>query len=195
MAIEERRREAEENEVRRQQVVRDAQKREKRRVKALLAKQAEAEEQLRRVQADRERDQRLRKERRQLTKQARLENVERQRRKDEYRRLKTLKHMQDRQKKTEELLQKRSELLEQRKMVALATKKQRDVILQAMEEAKTKKNWKAASRRIDAAMANNPLVRGVDRMDVMRGGVLTTCLAITTLTLLLLLLFGTGHDW
>lgn len=83
--------------------------------------------------------------------------MERQRRKDEYHRLKTLSRMQERAKRTEDLLQKRTGLLAQRKQIAIATKKQREVILRAMDEAKTKKNWKAASKKIAAAMSSNPL--------------------------------------
>jgi len=86
-----------------------------------------------------------------------LENVERQRRKDEYHRLKTLSRMQKRAKRTEDLLQKRETLLAQRKAIAIATKKQREVIVRAMEEAKSKKNWKAASQKIAKAMAIDPM--------------------------------------
>lgn len=86
-----------------------------------------------------------------------LENVERQRRKDEYMRLKTLSRMQERAKRTEQLLTKRQKLLAQRKQIAIATKKQREVILRAMDEAKTKKNWKSASKKIAQAMSNDVL--------------------------------------
>ena len=86
-----------------------------------------------------------------------MENVERQRRKDEYMRLKTLSRMQERAKRTEQLLTKRQKLLAQRKQIAIATKKQREVILRAMDEAKTKKNWKSASKKIAQAMSNDVL--------------------------------------
>ena len=66
------RREAEEDEQRRLMVLEEAKHNEQQRVAVLLEKQDEADEHMRRLAADREREQRLRKEKRALVKQARV---------------------------------------------------------------------------------------------------------------------------
>ena len=61
----------------------------------------QAEKVLDQVKADQEREHELRKERRRLIKQAKLDNIERQKRREEYQRMKLLKQMEERNRKVE----------------------------------------------------------------------------------------------
>lgn len=116
------------------------------------AAQEEQAIQLQRIQADRERENRLRKERRDLTKRAKLENVERQRRREEYLRMQTLAKLHERDEKMRDMLSKKAALVEQRRDIAIQTKRRREAIVKAMDEAKITKNWDSAGKKIAEAM-------------------------------------------
>lgn len=56
--------------------------------------------------------------------------------------------------KIDDMLTAKEQLMKKRQEIALVTKRQRAAIVKAMEEAKRKKNWAAASTTIQAAMTS-----------------------------------------
>lgn len=149
----------------------------------LIARQETAEETLARVTAERERELALRRERKALVQQMRvraaarwachralacmrtlpahtrravqLANVERQRRKEEYMRLKTLQHVQAMEARTDVMMSEKEQLLERRKRAAIRAKIQRDLIAETMEKVRTTKKWDHATETLGSTFSSS----------------------------------------
>lgn len=123
------------------------------RKESLMAKQEEAAEILRKVEADKSREQALKRERRALIQEAKADKVERQRKRDEFYRMQTLEKLREKAERTEHMLTEKDKLLQERRELQLQVKKQRQVIMEAMETAKRKKDWKKAEATINMALS------------------------------------------
>ena len=79
----------------------------------------------------------LLKERENLKKQLKQENVERIRRVQEYRRLETLRKINEGDRRTEETLRRKEEIIAQRRRAGLKTKMQKDQIMEVLEKSRS----------------------------------------------------------
>ncbi len=78
----------------------------------------------------------LQKERENLNKQLKLENVERIRRINEYKRLETLRKISEADRRTEEMLNRKQDIIAQRRQAGLKTKMQKDEIMSVLESSR-----------------------------------------------------------
>ena len=78
----------------------------------------------------------LAKERENLNKQLKLENVERIKRIQEYKRLETLRKISEGDQRTQDMLKRKEEIVEQRRMAGLKTKMQKDEIMSVLESSR-----------------------------------------------------------
>ena len=76
------------------------------------------------------------KEKENLNKQLKQENVERIRRIQEYKRLETLKKISEGDKRTEDMMRRKEEIIQQRRLAGLKTKMQKDEIMNVLESSR-----------------------------------------------------------
>lgn len=110
------------------------------RVHELVAKQEQAEENLSNVMEQKLRMHKLKRERINLNMEAKMINVERQKRVAEYKRLQTLRKIKEDEEKVLRIEQEKERMLQRRKAAAVEVKLRRNKIAQSMEKLrKTKK--------------------------------------------------------
>lgn len=131
------RRQSELQERRRQMVLAQSRRDEERRKQELLGNLEKEDENVRRVREARERELAISHEKKMLRNQMKLENVERMRRIGEYRRLEYVRKINEADKRTKEMMERKQQLIAMRKQNALKVKVQKDKILNVMEQAKT----------------------------------------------------------
>jgi hypothetical protein len=139
-------------ELRRQAALAKAREEEEEKKQLLIAKAEDEEKVLGSMEADKQREHMLRIEKRRLQEQAKADAVTRQKRREEYERLETLRKIQDKAEKIEMMQEEQKRLREERRRIALATQRQKDQVMRAMEEAKRKGDWKAARAIIEKSL-------------------------------------------
>ncbi|CAM9656544.1 unnamed protein product [Choristocarpus tenellus] len=92
----------------------------------------------------------IQKERNELQKQLKMENVDRIHRIQEYKRLETLRQIHEADKRTEDMVRRKENIIQQRRKAALEVKMQKETIARIMEEAK--RNKAAAARMMKEAV-------------------------------------------
>ena len=105
------------------------------------------------VQAIREKEHEILKEKKSIRTQMKLENVERVHRVSEYKRMGTLKKIEDVNGRVKNMLQMRRSLIDDRRRAAAQTKRQKEEIAAVMEEVRT--NASKAAKLIGKAMSGN----------------------------------------
>lgn len=98
----------------------------------------EADEQhLETLRREREQEQLLAKEAKEVKMELKRDNVERIKRIREYRRLETMRKLNENSRRTDELLQKKKDLLNERRKAAHEAKVQKDMLMQKLEKTKS----------------------------------------------------------
>jgi len=124
-------------EQRRLMVLAQTRRDEERRKEELTERFAEEEINVQRVKEAQDRNHMLIREKKGLRQAMKLENVNRIKRISEYRRLETLRRIHEGDKRIEEMMRRKSEIVESRKNNALKVKIQKDALMRVMEEAQT----------------------------------------------------------
>lgn len=138
-------------EQRRLMVLAQTRRDEERRREALRQSFADEEVNVQRVKEARERHHMLVKEKKNLQTAMKLENVHRIKRIGEYTRLETLRQIHEGDKRIEQMLKRKGDIVEQRKMNAQSVKIAKDNLLKVMEDARA--NGNKASKLIKEFMA------------------------------------------
>lgn len=123
-------------EQRRKMVLEQTKRDEERRKAALLGKFENEDELVRRVREAREREHNIAHEKKMLRNQMKLENVERIRRIAEYRRLEYQRKIDEADRRTKNMMERKEELIAMRKENARKIRSQKDKLVKIMEEAK-----------------------------------------------------------
>ena len=124
----------------RKMILEETRREESMRVHELVAKQEQAEENLSNVMEQKLRMHKLKRERINLNMEAKMINVERQKRVAEYKRLQTLRKIKEDEEKVLRIEQEKERMLQRRKAAAVEVKLRRNKIAQSMEKLrKTKK--------------------------------------------------------
>jgi hypothetical protein len=105
------------------------------------------------VQAIREKEHQIIKEKKVIRTQMKLENVERVHRVNDYKRMTTLKKIEDVDGRVKGMLSMKQKLVADRRMAAAQTKRQKEMIAGVMEEVRT--NASKAAKLIGKAMSGN----------------------------------------
>jgi len=137
------------NEHRRKLAAQEADGKEEMRKTSILTKRAQQEDYAKQKAAARTRELALKREKRALETQIKRNNVERQARADEFRRRRLEQQLNNQLKRTETMLQKKSDLLLTRKQFSIAAKKKKDSLQHQMTIIKAQKNWKKANKVLD----------------------------------------------
>ena len=95
----------------------------------------------------------LLKEKENLNKQLKQENVERIKRIQEYKRLETLKKISEGDRRTEEMMKRKGEIIQQRRIAGLKTKMQKDQIMEVLES--TRANGGRAIKMLTAVLQDD----------------------------------------
>ena len=138
-------------EQRRLMVLAQTRRDDERRREALRQSFADEEINVQRVKEARERHHMLAKEKKNLQAAMKLENVNRIKRIDEYKRLETLRQIHEGDKRIEQMLKRKDDIVEQRKMNAQTVKIAKDNLVKVMEEARA--NGNKASKLMKGIMA------------------------------------------
>jgi len=104
--------------------------------KSLLKKFQDDGEYLSAVFEERQKELQVEVERKELVKQLKLDNVERMKRKQDYERQETLRKMTESERRTEEMLRKKGDLVQQCRLAAREAKIQKDKIISIVEQSK-----------------------------------------------------------
>ncbi|GMI36071.1 hypothetical protein TeGR_g10542 [Tetraparma gracilis] len=96
----------------------------------------------------------LLKEKENLNKQLKQENVERIKRIQEYKRLETLKKISEGDKRTEEMMRRKEEIIQQRRIAGLKTKMQKDEIMSVLESSRA--NGSRAIKMLTQVLKEEP---------------------------------------
>lgn len=139
----------------RQMVLDEARREEERKKEFLLQRQREVEQNVQQVQDTQSHQLALKKEYRRIQHQLKLDKVERMKRIQEYKRLETLRKLQETEQRTEAMLSEKDELVKRRKQLAVRSKIQRDLIMRTMENVKITKKWNQASKTIEKVMGKS----------------------------------------
>eukprot|EP00620_Florenciella_sp_RCC1587_P018944 CAMPEP_0182573454 /NCGR_PEP_ID=MMETSP1324-20130603/20224_1 /TAXON_ID=236786 /ORGANISM="Florenciella sp., Strain RCC1587" /LENGTH=611 /DNA_ID=CAMNT_0024788569 /DNA_START=90 /DNA_END=1925 /DNA_ORIENTATION=- len=124
-------------EQRRLMVVAQARRDEERRKEELQERFEEEELNVQRVKEARDRNHMLQREKKTLRTSMKLENVNRVKRIQEYKRLETLRRIHEGDKRISEMMERKTDIVETRKKNALQVKIQKDMLMHMMDEAKT----------------------------------------------------------
>ena len=108
---------------------------------------------LKQVRQVREQQQRLKIEQSALKSGARMRNVERQQRKQEYKRMMTLRKLEESEARTRDMLEQREALIKKRREAAINAKRQRDHVKSAMQKIRVHKNWKKGTELLKPLMS------------------------------------------
>ena len=138
-------------EQRRLMVLAQTRRDEERRKEDLVRSFADEEVNIKRVREARERNQMLIKEKKDLRTAMKLENVNRIKRIQEYRRLETLRRIHEGDKRITSMLARKQDIVDTRKQNALKVKIQKDNLVRVMDEAKAKGT--SAAKMIKTIMA------------------------------------------
>jgi len=125
----------------------------------LLAQQEAMDENLRRIEAGRQRERQLKKEVKLLNMQMKQDTVERMKRVEEYKRLETIRMLKEQEDRTNKMMAQKKHILMQRKKAGVDAKLQRDKIQGAMEKVKISKKWHQAGAILNKAMASDKPAR------------------------------------
>lgn len=137
-------------EQRRRMILIGKRKEEEKKAETLLVKFEEDEMHVEKVQEMRERELQIHKEKKDLMRQMKYENVDRVGRVKEYQRISTLKKIEDTDSRIKNMLDQRQTLIQERRRAAAETKKQKDAIAKVMEEVRT--NATKANKLISQAL-------------------------------------------
>ena len=95
------------------------------------------QERIQRINRETKRERKLAKERKDLQKQLKMDNVERIKRSWEYHRNETLKKVSDDDKRIHDMMEKKKQIIELRKKAAYEAKIEKDRVVRLLEQAKT----------------------------------------------------------
>lgn len=123
-------------EQRRKMIIMQQKREEEKRKEQLLSQFEEEEEHVEEVIYTRKKEVEVMKERKTLRMQMKAENVNRVKRINDYEAMKTLKKIEDNEKRTEQLYEQKRSLIEQRKRAAAEARLQKEQMLRAMESLK-----------------------------------------------------------
>lgn len=140
-------------EQRRRMILLQKRKEEEKKAEDMLVKFDEDEVHVMEVQAIREKEHEILREKKNIRTQMKLENVERVHRVGEYKRMGTLKKIEDVDGRVKNMLQMRRSLIDDRRRAAAQTKRQKEAIAAVMEEVRT--NASKAAKLIGKAMTGN----------------------------------------
>lgn len=124
-------------EQRRKMILLQQRKEEEAKAEGMLEKFESEEEHLAAVQARRDKDMYLAKERKSLKTQLKLENVQRVMRINDYRRMSTQKKIHENDQRISKMVEQRAALVEERRRAAIATKQQKESLSRVMDEVRT----------------------------------------------------------
>ena len=137
-------------------ILEETRREEERKKQSLLRKQDETELNVRLTQEAHQRQLVLRKEQKIINKQLKSDNVERQKRVQEYQRLETLRKLREQEERTERMLQQKELLVQARRAAAIKSKIQRDTIVETMEQVKVTKKWGKATKSLNKVLGTSP---------------------------------------
>lgn len=155
-------------EQRRQIILMQQRKEEEKKAEALLVKFDEEEAHVEEIKEVRMRDHEIHRERKNLRTQMKLENVKRVQRVGEYKRMGTLKKIEDTDHRTRSMLEQKKALIEERKRAAAATKIQKEAIAKVMEEVRT--NASKANKIISQALSGKVTLESLTAPGGGKGG-------------------------
>lgn len=154
--------EIEMQEQRRRMIILQQRREEERKKETMLQKFAEDEKHVETIKEMHHHEQKLIKERKLLQIQMKAENVERVKRMAEYKRLNTLKKIEDNDNRTKSMVEQRQQLIAQRRETSIKTKKQKEDINTLMDGVRTDANKAnkiismALSGKVDLAELASP---------------------------------------
>mmetsp|Transcript_31455 Transcript_31455/g.45274 ORF Transcript_31455/g.45274 Transcript_31455/m.45274 type:complete len:324 (-) Transcript_31455:212-1183(-) len=155
-------------EQRRQMILQQQRKEEEKKAAQLLNKFEEEEEHVAEIQDMREREQGILRERKNLRSQMKLENVQRVQRIGEYKRMGTLKKIEDNDGRIKSMIEQRRALIKERREAARATKLQKEAIAKVMEEVRT--NASKANKIITQALSGKITLESLTAPPTSPGG-------------------------
>eukprot|EP01038_Epipyxis_sp_PR26KG_P014118 gene14118-18944_t len=138
-------------EQRRRMILLQQQKEEEHKAALLLKQFDEDQQHVAEIQAIRDRENQIHKEKKVLRTQMKLENVQRVLRIDDYKRMGTLKKIEDTDSRVKSLVDQKRSLIEERRRAARETKIQKESIAKVMEEVRT--NASKANKIITQALS------------------------------------------